>query len=60
MVGILFREIGLFLSEKYPVSVTDSDVTQMSGVIHMVEIDHEIMADRGVLVPDLFFVKGLY
>ena len=60
MVGILFRKIGLFLSEKYPVSVTDSDVTQMSGVNHMVEIDHEIMADRSVLVPDLFFVKGLY
>ena len=57
---MLLREIGLFLSEKYPVSVTDSDVTQMSGVIHVVEIDHEIMADRCVLVPDLFFVKGLY
>ena len=27
VVSILFREIGIFLCEKYPISVTDSNVT---------------------------------
>ena len=60
LVGITPHGMGIFFSDIYPGSISDSDLTEKSGAIHFVRPEHEIMADRGFSIQDLCAVKGVY
>ena len=60
LVGITPHGMGIFFSDIYPGSISDSDLTEKSGVAHFVRPEHEIMADRGFSIQDLCAVKGVY
>jgi len=41
--------MGLLISDINPDSISDNNITETSGVIHWIEPEHELMADRGLL-----------
>ena len=51
--------MGMLFSNIYPGSISDSEITEKSGVINYVEQEHEIMSDRGFSIQELCTVKGI-
>ena len=60
LIGITANGMGVFFSDVYPGSVSDSKLTEVSGVLHNVRAEHEIMADRGFAIQDLCACKGIF
>jgi len=52
--------MGLLFSDIYPGSISDNNITEKSGVIHWIQPEHELMADRGFAVQDLCALKGVH
>ena len=59
LIGISPHGMGLLFSDIYPGSISDSEITEKSGVINYVEQEHEIMSDRGFSIQELCTVKGI-
>ena len=53
LIGISPHGSGLLFSDVYPGSISDSNITEKSGVIEFVSPDHEVMADKGFAIQDL-------
>ena len=47
LIGIAPHGMGLLFSDIYPGSISDNNITEKSGVIHWIQPEHELMADRG-------------
>ena len=60
LIGISPHGSGLLFSDIYPGSITDSEITEKSGVIEYVEEEHEIMADKGFAIQDICANKGIF
>ena len=60
LIGISPHGSGLLFSDVYPGSISDSNITEKSGVIEFVSPDHEVMADKGFAIQDLCAIKGAY
>ena len=59
LIGISTHGMGLLFSDIYAASISDSEITEMLGVINYVEQRHEIMSDRGFSIQELCTVKGI-
>ena len=59
LIGISPHGMGLLFSDIYPGSISDSEITEKSGVINYVEQEHEIMSDRGFSIQEYCTVKGI-
>ena len=49
-----------FFSDIYPGSISDNSITEKSEVVHWIQPEHELMADRGFAIQDLCALKGIY
>ena len=52
--------MGLLFSDIYPGSISDNNITEKSGVIHWIQPEHELMADRGFAIQELCALKGVH
>lgn len=60
LIGISPHGSGLFFSDIYPGSISDSCITEKVGVLEWVEHGNEIMADRGFSIQEYCSGKGVY
>ena len=60
LIGIAPHGMGLLFSDIYPGSISDNNITEKLGVIHLIQPEHELMADRGFAVQDLCALKGVH
>ena len=60
LIGISPHGMGLLFSDIYPGSISDSEITEKSGVLQFVEESHEIMSDRGFAIQDMCAIKGVF
>ncbi|XP_057292377.1 uncharacterized protein LOC130620063 [Hydractinia symbiolongicarpus] len=51
---------GLFFSDIYPGSISDSAITKETAVLEWVRPEHELMSDRGFSVQDHCSIKGVF
>ena len=58
LVGITPSGVIGFVSELYPGSITDKEITVKSGFLALLEQDDEIMADKGFLIQDELAAVG--
>ena len=49
--------MGLLFSDIYPGSITDSVLTEKSGVVQQVNPEHELMSDRSFAVQEICSIK---
>lgn len=59
LIGISPHGGGVIFSDIYPGSISDSDITEKTGVLQFVNEEHEIMTDRGFAIQDLCAIKGV-
>ena len=59
LIGIAPHGMGLFFSGVYPGSMTDSELTEKSGILQYTYENHEIMTDRGFSIQDLCVIHGV-
>ena len=59
LIGIAPHGMGIFFSDIYPGSISDSDITEKSGVLQYVEEEHEVMSDRGFAIQEICAIKGV-
>ena len=52
--------MGILFSDVYPVSISDSDITEKAGILNLIEEKHELMSDRGFAVQELYSIKGIF
>ena len=60
LIGIAPHGGGLYFSDVYPGSISDSAITEKSRVLDFVEPEHEIMSDKGFAIQDYCSCKGIY
>ena len=60
LIGISPHGMGLLFSDIYPGSITDSVLTEKSGVIKWVNPEHKLMTDRGFAFQELCSIKGIF
>ncbi|XP_066935149.1 uncharacterized protein [Clytia hemisphaerica] len=60
LVGIAPHGMGLIFSDVYPGSISDSSITEKTGILQFVEEGHEVMSDKGFAIQDLCSIKGIY
>ena len=60
LIGISPHGMGLLFSDIYPGSISDSEITEKSGVLQFVEEEHEIMSDRGFAIQDMCAIKVVF
>jgi len=46
LIGIAPHGMGLLFSDIYPGSISDNNITEKSGVIHWIQPEYELMADK--------------
>ena len=59
MIGIAPHGMGVIFSDIYPGSISDTEITEKTGVLQYVSEGHEIMTDRGFSIQDLCAIKGI-
>ena len=59
LIGISPHGGGVLFSDIYPGSISDSEITEKSGAILLVEEQHEIMSDRGFSIQELCALRGI-
>ena len=59
LIGISPHGSGLLFSDIYPGSISDSAITEKTGVLSWLTPEHELMADRGFAVQDYCSMKGV-
>ena len=59
LIGISPHGMGVVFSDIYPGSISDSEITEKTGVLKYVSEGHEIMTDRGFSIQDLTAIKGI-
>ena len=59
-IGIAPHGMALLFRNIYPGSISDNNITEKSGVIHWIQSEHELMADRGFAIQDLCALKGVH
>ena len=59
LIGIAPHGMGIIFSDIYPGSISDSEITEKTGVLQYVEEGHEIMSDRGFSIQELCATKGV-
>ena len=52
LVGITASDVVAFVSDLYPGSISDQEITVKSGLLQKLEKGDEIMADKGFLIQD--------
>ena len=60
LIGISAHGMGIIFSDIYPGSISDSKITEATGILNFVEEEHELMSDRGFAVQELCSIKGVY
>lgn len=60
LIGISAHGSGLFFSDIYPGSISDSAITEETAVLEWVRPEHELMSDRGFSVQDHCSIKGVF
>ena len=60
LIGISPHGSGHLFSDIYPGSISDSAITEKTGVLSWLTPEHELMADRGFAVQDYCSMKGVY
>jgi len=51
--------MGLFFSDIYPGSISDSDITEKTEILNLVADEHEVMSDKGFSIQDLCVDRGI-
>ena len=59
LVGISPAGVVTFVSDLYAGSVSDKQITNLSGLVDLCEVGDAIMADKGFLISDLTTPKGI-
>ena len=59
LIGISPHVMGIIFSNVYPRSISDTDITEKTGVLNYVNEGHEIMTDKGFAIQDLCAIKGV-
>lgn len=59
LIGISPAGIVTFVSDLYPGSISDKQITKQSGLIDLCEEGDAIMADKGFLISDLSTPRGV-
>ncbi|XP_065684230.1 uncharacterized protein LOC136096642 [Hydra vulgaris] len=59
-IGIAPHGMGIFFSDTYPGSISDSEITEKSGILSLIREDHEVMSDKGFAKTELCLSKGIY
>ena len=59
LIGISPHGGGVLFSDIYPGSISDSEITEKSGAILLIEEQHEIMSDRGFSIQELCALHGI-
>ena len=60
LIGVSPHGSGPLFSDIYPGSISDSAITEKTGVLSCLSPEHELMADRGFAVQDYCSMKGVY
>ena len=60
LIGISPHGSGILLSDIYPGSISDSEITEKSGTILFVEKEQEIMSDRGFSIQDFCAIRCFF
>lgn len=60
LIGISPAGAVTFVSDLYNGSVSDKQITKLSGLVEQCEEGDAIMADKGFLIPDLTTPKGVH
>ncbi len=47
-------------SDVYPGPISDSAITEKTGILQFVGEGHEVMSDKGFVIQDLCSIKGIY
>ena len=59
-IDIVSHGGGLIFSNFYPGSISDSEITELSAAIDIIEEGHEFMTDEGFAIKDLCATKGVF
>lgn len=59
LIGISPHGMGLFFSDIYPGSISDSEITEKTGILEFVQEEHEVMSDKGFSIQELCASKGV-
>ena len=59
LIGIAPHGMGIIFSDIYPGSISDTEITEKTGILGFVAEDHEVMSDRGFSIQDLCAIKGV-
>ena len=59
LIGISAHGMGIIFSNVYPGSISDTDITEKTGVLNYVNEGHEVMTDKGFAIQDLCAIKGV-
>ena len=59
-IGIALHGGGLIFNDLYPVSISDSEITELSAAIDFIEEGQEIMTDKGFAMKELCATKGVF
>ena len=59
LIGISAHGMGVIFSNVYPGSISDTDITEKTGVLNYVNEGHEVMTDKGFSIQDLCAIKGV-
>ena len=59
-IGIAPHVGGLIFSDLYPGSISDSEITESSSAIDIIEGGHEFMTDKGFAIKELYATKGVF
>ena len=60
LIGFTPHQSGLFFSDIYQGSLSDSAITEKTHVLSWLTPEHELMADQGFAVQDYCSMKGVY
>ena len=59
LIGIAPHGMGIIFSDIYPGSISDTEITEKTGVLEYVNEGHEVMTDKGFSIQDLCAIKGV-
>ncbi|KAK6173840.1 hypothetical protein SNE40_017236 [Patella caerulea] len=58
LLGITPNGMISFISSLYTGSISDEEITRLSGIIGLLDVGDDVMIDKGFLIQDLLTTKG--
>ena len=58
LIGISAHGSGIVFSDIYPGSISDSQITEKTGILNLIEEEHELMSSTGQLFTNLCFTSS--